>query len=50
MDSVFALEKTLHGGGRYVWEAYTQVSIQSDLRAAQQGLNTFRSFLKNLKK
>ena len=42
MDSVFALEKTLHGGGRYVWEAYTQDSIQSDLRAAQQGLITFR--------
>ena len=42
MDSVFALEKTLHGGGRYIWEAYNQDSIQSDLRAGQQGLNTFR--------
>jgi hypothetical protein len=47
MDSVFALEKTLQGGGRYVWEGVTQDSIQSDLRAAQQGLNTFRELARD---
>jgi hypothetical protein len=46
-DSVFALEKTLGAGGRYVWEAWTQDSIQSQLRAAQDGLNTFRSLARD---
>jgi hypothetical protein len=42
-DTVFALEKTLGAGGRYVWETWTQESIQSQLRTAHEGLKTFRS-------
>ncbi len=45
-DSVFALEKTLGSGGRYIWETWTQESIQSQLQEAQDGLNTFRSLAK----
>ena len=40
-DSVFVLEKTLGAGGRYVWEVWTQDSIQRQLRDAQDGLNYF---------
>jgi len=46
-DSVFALEKTLGAGGRYVWEVWTQDSIQRQLRDAQDGLNYFRSLARD---
>ena len=42
MDSVNALDRSLSAGGRYLWEAWTQRNIQSEVREAEDGLKTFR--------